>query len=324
MKKQKLGFFRKMYLVVTDFRTYPFIVKHEQFRKAFGYLITLVFLLAGVLACHTYLSFQKLISYVSDEYDTLIPEFEYENHQLHMHDSVYRKINANLFVVGDTDYTYQEFQKTPQYEELIAYDVVAFLNQDRFAIEANRELVYEIDFMNYPFSLDKNQLKDIVYQLRYDLKTKLTMFVVVYIASFVSYFLTVLSKLLFVTLVVAVMCSFRGIIIDFRNYMKIAIYAYTLPLIVDVVGTCIVGSGKSYVYYAIVLLTYVYIVYAIRAIRLDAFIMMLSKKNTMRQRPFDMDQEFDENQDTEEENIGENRMHDEDHLDGDDYHDKEE
>ena len=35
MNKEKLTFFKKAFLVVTDFRSYPFLIKHEKFRKGF-------------------------------------------------------------------------------------------------------------------------------------------------------------------------------------------------------------------------------------------------------------------------------------------------
>ena len=66
------------------------------------------------------------------------------------------------------------------------------------------------------------------------------------------------------------------------------------------VTTCLVGPGKSYTYWASVLLLYVYLLYAVRAIRLDAFIMMFSRKENVRHNS----QEFENELEKYKENIG--------------------
>ena len=39
MKKEKMSFFKKMFLVLTDFRSYPFLIKYEKFYKSFKQVI---------------------------------------------------------------------------------------------------------------------------------------------------------------------------------------------------------------------------------------------------------------------------------------------
>ena len=88
------------------------------------------------------------------------------------------------------------------------------------------------------------------------------------------------------------MCMLTGVRLNFKNYIKIAIYAYTLPFIMELISLCLGVSGKDYVYYTSSLLTYIYIIYAVRAIRLDAFIMLFSKKENVKHTSVEFENEL--------------------------------
>ena len=87
----------------------------------------------------------------------------------------------------------------------------------------------------------------------------------------------VIIRIIFIALIASIISLFFGIKASFSNYIKLAIYAYTLPFIIEVISICIVGTIKDYAYYTSLALTYVYILYALRAVKLDAFLTLLGE-----------------------------------------------
>lgn len=83
-------------------------------------------------------------------------------------------------------------------------------------------------------------------------------------------------EIIFLTLLTSIVATIFGIRIDFKNYLKIAIYAVTLPYIIEVISVLVVGSVKDYAVITSNVLSYVYIFYAIRAVKLDAFLLFLN------------------------------------------------
>ena len=108
----------------------------------------------------------------------------------------------------------------------------------------------------------------------------------------IGYFVVVFFNIIFLSFIISIICILTGVHLNFSNYMKIAIYSYTLPLILEVIAICLVGPGKDYTYYATLMLTYVYMIYAVRAIRLDAFIMLFSRRKNSKHSSGEFEEEL--------------------------------
>ena len=158
MKKEKLGFFKKLFLVVTDFRTYPFLVKHEKFYKSFLYLIKLVLILSLVLTLNIISNFSDVLQVVIENYDEAIPEFELVDNELNVTEKYSKKINNETYFVINTDYTYEEYIKTKEYSALVIYDAKTFVNSDGIVIEVSDQLPYGIAFKDFDYETNKQSL----------------------------------------------------------------------------------------------------------------------------------------------------------------------
>lgn len=279
-KKEKLGFFKKMFLVITDFRTYPFLVKFEKFSKSFAYLITLVLLVSLILSLNLFFKLDDTVNEIIENYNDVVPEFELSGDTLNVSKKVVAEINSDSYLIIDTDYTYEEFKTTEEYRKLLVYDTVTFINSDKIIIEVDGEPMpsSEINFGMLNYNLDKQSLFDDLNTYSKDISYKIYLGFGIYISIFIAYFITVLFRVLFLACIMSIISIFFGVRLNFANYLKVAIYAYTLPLLIEVIAICMVGTIKDYAYYTTLMLTYIYAIYAIRAIKLDAFIVMLSNK----------------------------------------------
>ena len=290
MKKEKLGFFKKLFLVVTDFRTYPFLVKHEKFYKSILYMITLVFIVSAIFATNIIMKSNEVMKELVNQYDEIIPEFKMSNGILDVQGKYSEKLDSETYLVVNTDYSYEEYTKTNEYGKLVIYDNLILINSDVALIETKNASL-KITYYNLIGDIDKDILHEELTS-EHSVTDYIAYYGSIYISIFVSYLMAVLVKILFFTLVIIIICFITGVHLNYQNYVKIAIYAYTLPLIIEVVATCMAGMGKDYIYYATSLLSYVYMIYAARAIRLDAFIMMFSRKENLKHTSSEFEKEL--------------------------------
>ena len=62
--------------------------------------------------------------------------------------------------------------------------------------------------------------------------------------------------------------------------MKIALYSITLPYLIEMISILVIGSVKDYASVASHLLAYVYLIYAVRSIKLDAFLLIVHEQKS--------------------------------------------
>lgn len=296
MKKEKIGFFKKMFLVITDFRTYPFLIKYEKFYKSFSYLLTLVLFVSLILSLNVFLKFNDLFNNILENYEEIIPEFKFSNGELNVSKKFQNELDKDTFLNLNTSYTYNEFKGTEEYKRLLKYTTLILVNNDKIIIEVNGEplSMYEIDFMDFEYEFNKNMLLKELIMYSNDNEYKITLAFSMYISIFLAYFISVLTKVIFIACLISIISVFFGVRLSFANYLKIGIYAYTLPLIIEVIAICMIGRVKDYAYYSTVMLTYVYAIYAIRAIKLDAFLMMVTDKKNVKNISSDFENELRE------------------------------
>ena len=75
VEKQKLGFFKKIALAITDFRFYPLILKTESSAKSFGHFFLFLMILTLVISIKmTDFAFTKF-NYFLEKYDCFVIPF---------------------------------------------------------------------------------------------------------------------------------------------------------------------------------------------------------------------------------------------------------
>ena len=197
MKKEKMSFFKKMFLVLTDFRSYPFLIKYEKFYQSFLYLIELVLLVSIILTVNVCEKINNAIVEIIENYDKVIPEFELADGVLDVKSLYNQEIDDNSYLVVDTNYTYEEYKKTNEYSKLVIYDSVILVNKDKITIE---NLGYPLEgiptFKEIEMNTDKNGLYEIIKEAYSNTKYKTQAISTIFVSVYFSYFIATFIKIL--------------------------------------------------------------------------------------------------------------------------------
>ena len=195
-KEEKIGFFRKMFLVITDFRTYPFLVKYEKFYKSFAYLLILILFFSLILSLNVFMKFNNMFNDILENYEEIVPEFQFSNGELNVSEKFESELDKDTFLKLDTSYTYNEFKHTEEYKRLLKYSTLILVNNDKISIEVNGEPLplYEINFNDFEYKINKASLLDELIMYSNDKEYKITLAFSMYISIFLAYFISVFTK----------------------------------------------------------------------------------------------------------------------------------
>lgn len=274
-KKEKLNFFEKVFLAITDFRVYPFLLRHEKLSNAILYVITLVLVMSAALTVNLVSKINVVFEELIANYDTIVPEFELENSKLDVHEVISKTLTSKSYLLINTNYSYEQLKSTEEYENLFIYDSSIIITSDKIVMESNGEGVIELDFSDVAFNIDKVGLFNELSKYQSNQLSKIKTDIYIYLTVAITYLFVVIIRIIFIALIASIISLFFGIKASFSNYIKLSVYAYTLPFIIEIISICIVGTIKDYTYYTSLALTYVYVLYALRAVKLDAFLTLL-------------------------------------------------
>lgn len=276
-EKGKLNFLEKVFLAITDFRVYPFLLKNEKLGKAILYMLTLIFIFSAIITGNFVSKVSSLFTVFFENYDVIMPEFELEKSNLVVDEKLSYDFDKKDFcIVVDTDYLYENYKTTNEYDDLLVYDYLLLINNNKAVLELDGEEMFEIDFSGFESSINKASLYDVLLKYNNDFGAKLQVVISVFITVVITYIITVTIRVIFIALIASFLSLLYGVKASAKNYIKLAIYAYTLPFIIEIISVCLVGSIKDYAYYTSMILTYVYVLYALRAVKLDAFITLFN------------------------------------------------
>ncbi len=291
-KKEKLGFFKKVFLVITDFRIYPYLVKNEKILKSFAYLVLLVLLVSVILSVNIFLKIDSAIQDVYHNYDTVVPKFSLSAHNLNVERTFSEKLGSNSYLILDTHLTNKELKASKDYEKAFICDTITLITKDKIEVIMGEKVLYEVNFSDFDYELDRSTLYTELVSYSTNMEYKTVLFITILFSIFFAYLMVSLIKIIMIAFVISLISIFFGVCLNFANYIKISIYTYTLPLFIEILAMCFIGTIKNYVNYTTSLLTYVYALYAIRAIKLDAFLIMFSSKKNVRHTSSEFDSEL--------------------------------
>lgn len=297
-KKEKLGFFEKIFLAITDFRVYPFLLRHEKLINSIMYMVAFVLLMSAILTFSLFSKINVVFEELISNYDLIIPDFEFENSKLNVNDKIAKEINSKSYLVIDTTYSYNQLKQAEEYENLFIYDSAILITSDKIVMEADGESIYELSFSDATISTNKAELFELLSKYQNDPMSKFRVFGYLYLTIVITYIFVVLIRVIFIALIASIISLFFGIKASFSNYIKLAIYAYTLPFIIEIISVCILGTIKDYAYYTSLALTYVYILYALRAVKLDAFLTLIGSDKNLNNKMQEKENDNAENSET--------------------------
>ena len=274
-KKEKLNFFEKVFLAITDFRVYPFLLRNEKIGNAILYVITLVLVMSAILTVNLVSKINVVFEELIDNYDVTVPDFELKDSKLDVREVISKALNSKSYLLINTNYSYEQLKNTEDYENLFIYDSSIIITSDKIVMESDGEGVIELDFSDVAFNMNKSEMFNELLKYQSNQVSKIKTDLYIYLTVAITYLFVVIVRVIFIALIASIISLFFGIKASFSNYIKIAIYAYTLPFIIEIISVCVVGTIKDYAYYTSLALTYVYVLYALRAVKLDAFLTLL-------------------------------------------------
>lgn len=274
--QKKVGFFKKMFLAISDFRLYPFVLKTENTWKSFGYFLKLILLITLMVACYYTASVFSGIEGFINNYDEFVTDFTFQNGVLSIEEKQNFELDEDTLVIINTDYSYEEYDAMEEKNEFTRYDARLFVNNDAISYETYDGGTLIFSFDAFECTLNKTSLYNCITLLYGNLANKLIIFATIYIGTFIGYFISKFFEILVIVLLASIICAFFKIKASVRNYFKISFYVVTLPYLLEAISILCVGAIKDYTVVATTLLSYIYLFYAVRAIKLDAFLLIVN------------------------------------------------
>ena len=290
-KLKKMSFFQKMILAITDFRFYPLMLKVDSMATVIGHFIVFMLILTGIMATSFYKLTVDAIDSLLAEYDEKIPHFTFSEGILDVTTREVYKITNDWVVILDTDHNYDENTNLEKYKEYDIYDNRLYINSDMITYESNVEESGKeqaqvpqelIVFEQVSGDLNKDILKQQIIELKESKLSRLVIFISSFILVFFIYAFSKIFEILLYSIMTSLVATISGIKLNFKNYVKISLYIITLPYILETISMVYLGTITESAFIVSNLLAYVYILYAIRAVKLDAFILIMNNPNKVK------------------------------------------
>ena len=301
----KLDFFARIYLAITDFRLYPFVVQREKFINALAYFVCFILLFSAILSAGVTSRAMNWLNNFTCIYNEKVGDFEVKDGELIVDQNMdfeYEKVR--IYANGDLNFGELNENVFKDSENIVT--VLALKD----SISVGNENVGFVITKYKDVNLDINKAE--TYEsLRFALDSwifKLSLAIIIFCGVFVAYLITKFLNVIGITLMLLFLGYVFGTKYKFKDYMKAAFYVITLPVITELIALIITGTVSDYAYITYYLLVYVYMYYAIRALKLDNIIMATQEKIfAMRgnpiEKPENQEKQVSENQ---EENKAEN------------------
>ena len=263
----KLGFIERIYLAITDFRMYPYVIK-EKYRTALGYFLGFVFLVAIILSVNAYVKTSTWVKYFVEDYYKNVSEFSIDNNMLETEENMdFDFLKVKIYTDDTKSFDESELERL----DLKNYRFSILGYKDKCIIGSN-----SLGYMAFTYEnvkTNRDGVFSIINQYKNDNAVKFGLLIGLFCSIFILYFITKFVFALFTT----IMLLFLGMIFrtkyKFIDYMKVAFYVMTLPTITEIIALIVIGELNEYANITYYLLSYVYMFYAIRALKLDNIIL---------------------------------------------------
>ena len=294
MKKEhkKMGFFQKVILAITDFRFYPLMLKTESLARSIGHFVLFFLILTLIMTTCFYDTAITGMDALLARYEEKIPEFYLEDGTLSVETKEVYKVLNDFVIVVNTDNKYDEIGNLDEYNEFQLYDNRLHINSDAITYES--ELGYtEVDgteavqITQLPLSeiavnYNKASLHQYIEDIRTATTTRVFVFMMLFMATVISYAFTKLFEVFLYAIMTSLVATISGMKLNFKNYVKIALYIVTLPYILETISVVYLGGVSENSFIISNLIAYIYILYAVRAVKLDAFLLIMNNPTNLK------------------------------------------
>ncbi len=273
MKLGKINFFKRMYLAIADFRMYPYAQK-EKLIIAIGYFTKLLLLASIVIGAFVTSKFFNESPILLNMYNENMPNFVVKNGKLETEEIIEKELNADTYLFLNNDYSYSDLNKIT-ISENESYNLYILMLSDASVLGYKLDdAIHEIGRIEYEnLTFNKEQLSNEWNMLNNSAVSKLIVWGFVSVGVLAILVIVKLWTLVMYLISTYIINFMFGLKLRFTDYLKIVIYASTLPIILEVIALICVGNVSESVNFISVLVSCVYIFYALRAIKIDSLIL---------------------------------------------------
>lgn len=262
----KLSFFRRAFLAITDFRIYPFI-QREKTSSSTKYFITLITLVSLLLVLFFSNNLFDFVSNILTNYDEKVPEFQLKEGILDVVDKIYNNENG-IYTVIDTYIDSSQFVKSEIANEVLSSDSYIIVNSDSITYSTEDSVIVFL-FNTISGELNKESLKSLLETIDNDWIAKLVIIFSMWVGVFIAYLIVKILNVFFYILIAWIINQIFGLKLKFSNYYRVVVYALTLPIFIELISIFYLGRLPEFAVFVYQALTYIYVFYALRALKLD-------------------------------------------------------
>lgn len=273
MKVGKVNFFKRVYLAITDFRMYPFIQK-EKLKTAIGYFCKLLLVLTVIMGTFLTNRLYDEIPYVITLCQDNMPDFSIENGILKAEENVQKEWTEDCYLVVKDDAKYTDLKTiTFQEEKEHMYYIVVLSDATTVGIRTE-EGILELGTLVYgeDMNFTRTDMVMLLQNWQDFALGRIAIWLVASLSLFLAFLFVRIWTLIMYMISVAIINLVFALKLKWKDYLKIAIYISTLPFILETIAIIVVGGVSQTINFITILISCVYIFYALRALKLDSFI----------------------------------------------------
>ena len=276
---KKLSFLARVISAISDFRIYPF-VQREKITLAISYFLKLLLIITLVICVYIFSNIYNIMEKFTLDFNDVFPNFALEKGVLNADERVEYSIE-NGIVILDSNYTAEELKSISD-KEVIGYDYNVLISKDGMNVYITDMLFVTMEFSQIIGDYTKQSFYNNILQPFSNLSVQIYFFVIIYCAIFGTYTLVKITNVLTAMILASIFNVLFGNRLKFGDIFKIAAYALTLPIIIELIAVIFVGYVSESVILIYQLLLSVYVFYALRAIKLDRIIITATQNGILK------------------------------------------
>lgn len=275
---EKIGFFKRVWLAITDFDKYG-VLAAENMSVAVMYLLKIILILAIVISGIFVYQFHNSFQGATNYFEKNIDQVQYADGSLEINqgnkieiqneDAVVPYILIHTGATQEEIKDYQDDLRGYATGLLILKDKIIYRNE---LLNQNMEYSYSNIAQNYQIGeFDKQGALDFISQIdKVSLYTSI--FIIMLICSFIMYLTTTFVDIMMLALLGFIVGRIAGMKIRFRATFNIGVYALTLPILLNIIYVIInafTGFTISYFQWMYTTISYIYVIVSILMIKAD-------------------------------------------------------
>lgn len=275
---EKLGFFKRVYLAITDFDKYGLFAS-ESIGTAIGYLLKIILILALTISAMFIYQFHNNLQETIEYFKENISQIQYKDGILQVNQGEKIELhNENAILPYIIIHTSANEQEVEKYEnDLNSYETGLLILNDRVIYKnelLSQNMKYDYSYIAENYKLEEFNKQDVLNAISQTNLSYLyiTVFIVMFICSYILYLSSTFVDIVMLGVLGFIIARISGMKIRFKATFNIGIYALTLSILLNVVYAVInglTGFSIQYFQWMYTTISYIYVIVAILMIKAD-------------------------------------------------------